>query len=69
MPEPNERGEWPVHKGRIGDPQPNPYAHLSPAERVGMVWELTRAAWAFMGHPDVDPTLQRHIVRVVRRGR
>lgn len=64
----NDRASWPVRKGRIGDREPNPYAHLSPEERVGMMWELTQTAWAFMGHPDVDPTLQRHIGRVVSRG-
>ena len=64
----SERGKWPVHKGRMGDQQPDSYAHLTPEERVGMVWELTRATWAFMGYPDVDPTLQRHIARVVSRG-
>ena len=63
-----ERANWPVHKVRHGDEEPNPYAHLTPEERVGMVWEITRAAWAFAGH-DVDPTLQRHIGRVVSRGR
>lgn len=64
----DERASWPVSKGRLGDEEPNPYAHLTPEERVGMVWEITRATWAFMGHPDVDPTLQRHIGRVVSRG-
>ena len=64
----NDRSTWPVRKGRLGDPEPDPYAHLSPEERVGMVWEITKTTWAFMGHPDVDPTLQRHIARVVSRG-
>lgn len=63
----SERASWPVNKGRVGERQANPYAHLSPEERVGMVWELTRTTWAFMGQPDVDPTLQRHIARVVSR--
>lgn len=63
-----ERANWPVHVGRLGDEEPNPYAHLTPEERVGMVWEITQAVWAFMGH-DADPTLQRHIGRVVSRGR
>ena len=64
----SERANWPVRKGRVGERQPDPYAHLTAEERVGMVWELTRTAWAFMGNPDVDPTLQRHIARVVSRG-
>jgi hypothetical protein len=63
----SERATWPVYKGRLGDPEPNSYAHLNAEERVAMVWEITRAAWAFMGEPDVDSTLQRHIARVVCR--
>jgi hypothetical protein len=63
------RANWPLNVRRLHDPEPNPYAHLTPEERVGMIWEITKAAWAFMGHPDVDPTLQRHIGRVVSRGR
>jgi hypothetical protein len=64
----SDRSAWPVRKGRLGEPEPNAYAHLSPDERVGMVWEITQAAWTFMGHPNAAPTLQRHIARVVSRG-
>jgi hypothetical protein len=64
----SERAAWPVHKGRIGDREPNPYAHLSAEERVGLMWELTKVTWTAMGESDVDPTLQRHIARVVSRG-
>ena len=64
-----ERANWPVREVRLGEKEPNPYAHLTPEERIGMVWEITKAAWAFKGHSDVDPTLQRHIGRVVSRGR
>ena len=62
------RAEWPVRKVRLGEVEPNPYAHLTPEERIGMIWEITRAAWAFRGHGDVDPTLQRHFGRAGRRG-
>ena len=64
--EPRER--WPIVKGRLGDREPNPYAHLTPEECMGLVWELTRTAWAAMGHTNIDPTLRRDVVRVVRRG-
>lgn len=64
----SERANWPVRTGRVGDPEPNPYAHLSAEQRVGMVWEITKATWVAMGHSDVDSTLQRHIARVVSRG-
>ena len=64
-----ERAGWPVRKGRLGEVEPNPYAHLTPEERIGMIWEITRAAWAFRGDTDVDRRLQRHVVRVGRRKR
>lgn len=68
MSDRSERATWPVRKGYLGDPEPDDYGHLTPEERVGMMWELTKTTWAFMGEPDVDPTLQRHIGRVVSRG-
>ena len=64
-----ERANWPVRQVQAGSEEPSAYAHLTPEERVGMVWEITQAVWAFMGHGDADPTLQRHIGRVVSRGR
>jgi hypothetical protein len=39
----------------------------TPAERFLMVWPLTLAAWAFKEPNVVQPRLQRHVVRVVRR--
>ncbi len=39
----------------------------TPAERVGMMWQLALNAWAFMGGGDVEPRLPRHVVRVLRR--
>ena len=41
---------------------------LDPAERMGMVWQLTLQAWAFKGL-EHEPRLRRDVVRVVRRGR
>ena len=41
----------------------------TPAERMGMVWQLTLDAWTFMD-PDVAKSeFQRHVVRVQRGGR
>ena len=39
---------------------------LDPAERIGMVWQLTLQAWAFKGL-EHEPRLRRDVVRVVRR--
>jgi hypothetical protein len=41
----------------------------TPAERIGMMWQLALDAWAFMGEPVAEPGLSRHIVRVLRRER
>jgi hypothetical protein len=44
-------------------------ADLEPAERLGMMWQLARDAWAFKGEPEhAESRLQRHVVRI-RRGR
>ena len=45
-------------------------AKLTPGERVAMMWQLARDAWAFMGEPEhAESRLQRHAVRVQRRRR
>ena len=38
-------------------------------ERLGMMWQLTLDAWAFMGESDAESRLPRHVTRVVRRKR
>ena len=40
----------------------------TPAERLAMMWQLALDAWAFTGAADAQPRLQRHVVRLVRRG-
>jgi hypothetical protein len=39
----------------------------SAADRLGMMWQLARDAWAFKGDPLAESRLSRHIVRVYRR--
>jgi hypothetical protein len=63
------RSDWPVRKRRLHDPEPDDVAHLTPAERMAMVWPLTLAAWAFKNDPDAPDRLPRHVIRLVRRGR
>jgi len=41
----------------------------TPAERIGMIWQLTLDAWAFVEGFDAESRLPRDVVRVVRRGR
>lgn len=44
-------------------------ADMTPADRIGMMWQLALDAWAFMGEPVAEQGLQRHIVRILRRER
>jgi len=36
------------------------------AERIGMMWQLTLDAWAFVEGVDPDTPMRRDVVRVVR---
>lgn len=65
----SDRSRYPMRKLRLGDPDPRAPAGATPEECIGMMWELTRNTWAFMGHADAEPRLQRHLIRVVSRGR
>ena len=38
-------------------------------ERIAMVWPLTRQACALSPHHDAEQRLQRHVTRLIRRGR
>ena len=40
----------------------------TPSERMGMVWQLTLDAWAFMDPTSAKSEFQRHVGRVERRG-
>ena len=45
-------------------------AQLTVEQRLELMWQLARDAWAFKGGtPDAEPRLQRHVVRVYRRER
>jgi hypothetical protein len=39
----------------------------TPAERIGMIWQLTLDAWAFVEGFDAEAPMQRDVVRVIRR--
>jgi len=54
---------------RIGKKQDDGYVDADHSTRFGMVWEITRDAWAFMGKNDAEQPLQRDVVNLVRRGR
>ena len=58
-----------VRVQRIGEVQSSDVSGLSPAERIGMMWQLAQDAWTFKGEPErAESRLQRHVVRL-RRGR
>lgn len=40
----------------------------TPAQRLGMMWQLALDAWAFKGEAVAQPRLPRHLVRVIRGG-
>lgn len=46
----------------------NDFEGMTPAERVGMMWQLALDAWAFRGPGDADSRDPREIVRI-QRGR
>lgn len=62
-----DRSAYQIRRLRLHDREPDHAAAPSAEECIGMVWELTMNAWAFMGHSDAQPRLQRHAFRVVRR--
>jgi hypothetical protein len=41
----------------------------TPAQRLGMMWQLALDAWAFKGESLAESRLPRHVVLVVRRRR
>ena len=42
-------------------------ANATPAERIGMVWQLTLDAWTFLDANIAKSEFQRHVGRVERR--
>lgn len=62
-----DRSRYPTRLSHLHDRQPKTL--IPPAERVKMVWELTRQAWTFKEGRWDEPRLRRDIVRLVRRGR
>ena len=40
---------WPMRKCALGEEPEDDLSALSPGERIAMVWQLTRDAWAVMG--------------------
>ncbi len=41
-------------------------ADTTPAERIGMMWQLALDAWALKGETVSDSRVERHIQRIIR---
>ena len=57
-----------VRKLSLHDPEENDLKDKTPAELIGMMWQLTLDAWSFKEKLDAEPRLQRHVVVLKRRG-
>lgn len=68
QPDRPDRSEYLVRKSTLREQgEDTDLQTATPAERIGMVWQLTLDAWAFTGQRIAEPRLPRHIVRVYRR--
>jgi len=69
--EPIDRSKWPVRIAHLHDDvdESADYAHLTPGQRIDMVEELTRTAWAFYTGSSDESQVRRDVVRVVRGAR
>lgn len=65
------RKDMPVSKRSLHDPvsEVESAAHLTPAQRFELVWELTKTAYAFKGQPLGECGLPRHSWPVVKAQR
>ena len=64
-----DRSNWPVRKFKLGEEEEDDYSCFTPSERVAMVWEATKDAWAFKDPSWRESEFRRDVVRIIRRGR
>jgi hypothetical protein len=50
---------------RLSD-EDDEFVDASPAERIGMIWELTAEVWSLRGQDCAQQRLQRHVASLVR---
>ena len=64
-----DRSSWPVWKGRVGEREPTAdYSHLTPSQRIELVWEATKNAWSLTGVPLDESSFRRDVESLARRG-
>lgn len=67
--EATDRSDWPVHVGKVGAAEPPlDLSHLTPSQRVALVWELTKDAWSLTGKPLDESAFRRDVESITRRG-
>ena len=57
-----------VALSRMTDDSDHGFVPGTPAERIGLVWPLTREITSLSRKHDAERRLQRHVTRLVRRG-
>jgi hypothetical protein len=58
-----------VKLSKISKQNDDGYISADKSELFGMVWEITKDAYAFMGEKDAEQRLQRNITNLVKRKR
>jgi hypothetical protein len=53
---------------RSGEPSDDDYGYMegSPADRLSLVWELTREVWSLVPGQDPEAPMRRDLVRLIR---
>lgn len=69
MTESNNSNRSVVRKTTLQEQDDDGFVDATPAERMGMVWQMTLDAWSFMDPESAQSEFQRHVVRVERRER
>lgn len=65
-----DRSNWPTRLLRMEDEDEfDDTASFTPEQRMEMVWELTKSAWAFKEPEFRESRLRRDVARVIRRRR
>lgn len=60
------RANWPIRRFRLGEePADDPRSLTTPEERVAVMWQLAKDAWASAGRPIPDYPRERTPIRVI----
>jgi len=59
-----------IMRRQLKDHDDTGYVEGTPAERMAMVWEITKNVWAFRDPKfDAEQSLQRNVTKLIRRKR